>query len=279
MRALVAGCGYLGTALGERLAAGGCEVFALRRRVAALPASLRPVAADLADPATLRALPPDLDLVFYTAGAERGDEAAYERAYVVGLRNLLEALRASQRGIRRLLFTSSTAVHAQGGGEWVDEDSATTPSGFRGRLLLAGEALVLASPCPATVLRLGGIYGPSRTRLLDEVRAGRARFVPGRYTNRIHRDDAAGALEHLARLEGAERLYLGVDCDPAEERVVLAWLAERLGAPSPREGEAAPSERRTGSKRCRNARLLAAGSRFRHPTFREGYASILAGGA
>ena len=267
----------MGIALGERLAAGGCEVFGLRRRVASLPAGIRPIAADLGDPATLLDLPHDLALVFYTASAGGGDEPAYRRAYVEGVRNLLDALGA-QRGIRRLLFTSSSAVYAQGEGEWVDEDSATSPPGFRGRILLEGEGLVLASPFPATVLRLGGIYGPSRTRLLDEVRAGRARFVPGRFTNRIHRDDAAGALEHLAHRASAGDVVLGVDCDPAEERVVLAWLAERLGAPPPRAAEAAPSGRRVGSKRCRNTRLLATGYRFRHPSFREGYAALLGGG-
>ena len=274
MRVLVAGCGYVGIALGERLAAAGCAVFGLRRRVEGLPATLRPVAADLGDPATLGSLPPDLALVFYTAGAERGDEPAYRRAYVEGVRNLLAAL-GTQRGIRRFLFASSTAVYAQAAGEWVDEASETAPTGFRGRILLEGETLVRAGPFPATVLRLGGIYGPSRTRLLDELRAGRARFVPGRFTNRIHRDDAAGAFEHLARLPAAEHVYLGVDCDPAEERVVYAWLADRLGAPPPRAVEAAPSGRRVGSKRCRNARLRTTGYRFRHPTFREGYAALL----
>jgi len=277
VRVLVAGCGYVGIALGERLAAGGCEVFGLRRRVEGLPAAIRPIAADLGDPATLRGLPHDLALVFYTAGAERGDEPAYRRAYVEGLRNLQGALGA-QRGIRRLLFASSTAVYAQSAGEWVDEASETSPREFRGRILLEGEGLVLASPFPATVLRLGGIYGPSRTRLLDEVRAGRARFVPGRFTNRIHRDDAAGALDHLAQLSAAEHVILGVDCDPAEERVVFEWLAQRLGAPPPRAAESAPSGRRVGSKRCRNTRLLAMGYRFRHPTFREGYGALLAGG-
>jgi nucleoside-diphosphate-sugar epimerase len=163
----------------------------------------------------------------------------------------------------------------------VDEGSETAPAGFRGRILLEGERSVLAAPFPATVLRLGGIYGPSRTRLVDDVRAGRARFVPGRFTNRIHRDDAAGALQHLAGLEEAEACYLGVDCDPAEERVVLEWLAERLGAPRPRAAEAGEeaATRRAGSKRCRNARLVATGYRFRHPSFREGYAALLAGSA
>jgi nucleoside-diphosphate-sugar epimerase len=279
LRALIAGCGYVGTALAERLAAGGCEVFGLRRTVAGLPAAIRPLAADLTDPATLDRLPGDLDFVFYTAGAERGDEPSYRRAYVEGVRNLLAALAAAPR---RLLVTSSTAVYAQDAGEWVDEGSETAPAGFRGRILLEAERCVLAAPFPATVLRLGGIYGPSRTRLVEDVRAGRARFVPGRFTNRIHRDDAAGALEHLAGLDAAAACTLGVDCDPAEERVVLEWLAERLGAPRPRASEAgedAAASRRAGSKRCCNARLLAAGYRFQHRSFREGYAALLAGGA
>ena len=56
-----------------------------------------------------------------------------------------------------------------------------------------------ASGLPATSLRLGGIYGPGRTRLIESVRSGRAAIRPGapRFGNRIHRDDAAGALAHL----------------------------------------------------------------------------------
>jgi len=47
-RVLVAGCGYVGIALGERLAAGGCEVFGLRRRVADADDAPVEVLADLA---------------------------------------------------------------------------------------------------------------------------------------------------------------------------------------------------------------------------------------
>ncbi len=278
MRVLIAGCGYVGIALGERLAAGGCEVFGLRRETEGLPRAIRPLAADLGDPATLRELPGELGLVFYTASAERSGEPAYRRAYVDGVRNLLDALAARQRGVRRFLFASSSAVYAQSAGEWVDEGSETSPREFRGRILLEGEAAVLSAPFRAAVVRLGGIYGPSRTRLVDQVREGRARFVPGRFTNRIHRDDAAGALAHVAHLDAAEPVYLGVDCDPAEERVVLEWLAERLDAPRPCASESAPPGRRLGSKRCRNARLLEAGYAFRYPTFREGYGALLAAG-
>ena len=42
MRTLIAGCGYVGSALGERLAADGHAVWGLRPRFAPVPGGLRP---------------------------------------------------------------------------------------------------------------------------------------------------------------------------------------------------------------------------------------------
>jgi nucleoside-diphosphate-sugar epimerase len=115
--------------------------------------------------------------------------------------------------------------------------------------------------------------------MIDSVLSGSASYDPDQpsFTNRIHRDDVAGALQHLMNLERPERVYLGVDSLPASREEVLTWLAARLGAPAPKkeavremEGDAA------GSKRCSNARLLTSGYRFSYPTFREGYAEELA---
>ena len=77
-----------------------------------------------------------------------------------------------------------------------------------------------------------------------------------------------------------DEVYVGVDDAPATECEVLAWLAARLGAPAPRRirgGEGGEAAARGSGKRCSNARLRASGYRFRHPTFREGYAAVLAG--
>jgi nucleoside-diphosphate-sugar epimerase len=277
MRILIAGCGYVGAVLAARLADRGQRVFALRRRPRGLPPGVEPVAADLTDPQTLRRLPDGLDLVFYTASANGPDDAAYRRAYVEGVKHLLVGLAASGSCPQCFFFTSSTGVYAQQEGEWVDESSVARPLHFTGRRLLEGEAQVLGGPFPATIVRLGGIYGPGRTQLLDRVRSGQSRYRPGQYTNRIHRDDCAGVLHHLASLERVDPLYLGVDCEPAEQAEVLRWLADRLGAPPPRpDPDAAGSGRRgRSSKRCRNDRLLATGYRFRYPTFREGYGGLL----
>ena len=104
----------------------------------------------------------------------------------------------------------------------------------------------------------------------------------------IHRDDCAGVLRHLLGLEAPEPCYVAVDDEPAERREVLAWLARRLGVPAPapaagpraEDSGAAEAGRGGGGlgKRCRNARLVASGYRFRFPSFREGYAALLDAG-
>jgi len=278
-RVLIAGCGYVGGALAERLLVDGCQVWGLRRSVGALPRGVRRLVGDLTRPGALVDLPVGVDYAIYAAGAKVRDEAAYRATYLDGLGNLLRALSDMGERPRRVFFTSSTAVYGQKRGEWVDESSPTYPMGFPGEILLLAERLLLGSAFPATVLRLGGIYGPDRTRIIDRVRSGQASYPSGppHYTNRIHRDDAAGALRHLMRLEDPESLYLGVDCEPADERDVYGWLAETMAVPPPRspaEGEA-EAPHRAGSKRCRNARLLGSGFRFRYPSFREGYGALL----
>jgi nucleoside-diphosphate-sugar epimerase len=275
-RVLVAGCGYVGTALGVELAAGGDTVFGLRRDPSRLPPGIGPLAADLSNPATLAGLP-EADAVVYAAAADGFSPAAYRAAYVDGLANLLAAL---PRPPRRLVFVSSTSVFGQQAGECVDEDSPADADHWSADALREGERIARDGAPEPVVVRLGGIYGPGRTRLVDEVLAG-ATYAAGepRYTNRIHRDDGAGALAYLLRHPSPDALYLGVDDEPADRRVVLEWLAQRLGAPAPRAVAAADDDprRERSNKRCSNRRLRAAGYAFRYPTFRDGYAALLNG--
>lgn len=273
MRILIAGCGYVGTALGLRLAARGDEVHGLRRDPAGLPAAILPIGADLTDPSTLRGLP-KVDAVVLAMSPGGREAERYRSTYIDGPQTLLTTLAERGDAIRRVLFTSSTAVYGQRDGEWVDEDSPTEPASATAQVLVDAERSVLAGPFEATVLRLGGIYGPGRTRMLERVRTGDVRCPPApEYTNRIHRDDAAGALAHLLDLDVPESVYLGVDSDPADRCTVYRWLAERLGAPTPAVDPEAASSR--GSKRCRNDRLLGTGFELRFPSFRDGYGAML----
>ena len=269
-RVLIAGCGDLGSALGLRLAARGDRVFGLRRDPSRLPAAITPVAGDLAHADGLRTVPGDMDLVVYAASAGGFDDAAYRRAYVDGVRNLLDVLDRDR--VQRLVFVSSTGVYGQDDGAWVDEDSATEPSGFSGRRLLEGEAVAAAAGISSVNVRFGGIYGPRRVRLIEQVRAGAGcAEAPVRWTNRIHRDDCVGVLDHLLHLRSPLPVYVGVDCEPAAQCAVMDFLAERLGVPAPPRG-GAPERMRGGNKRCSSQRLLDSGYRFIYPTYREGYA-------
>ena len=285
-RILIVGCGYVGCELARRLSGRGHVVFGLRREAAALPAGVRPIRGDVTSVDGIGTLPERFEYVVYAVGAEARKRESYRAAYIDGLGNLLRALVEQAQTPRRIFFTSSTSVYAQSRGEWVDEDSPTYPRDFAGEIMLAAEGLVRGSRFASSVLRLGGIYGPGRTYLIDRVRAG---DLPAsrasHYTNRIHRDDAAGALAHLIELEAPESLYLGVDDEPASEADVREFLARQLGvAPPPRidesdRAEAAAARGGAGSKRCRNGRLRASGWAPRCRSYREGYTSLLRGGA
>ena len=231
-----------------------------------MPPGALPLVADLADPKSLEVVRHAglIRSIVYCASADARTDEAYERAYVRGLDNLLDAVDA--RLVERVIFTASTAVYHQDSG-WVDESSPTEPTSFTGRRLLEAERLLHAFPATTISLRLGGIYGPGRTRMVRSVERGE--LGPDRYTNRIHLDDCAGALEHLLRVEHPDPVYVGVDDDPAPLSEVAAFIAHRLEVDAPAL-EGPPS-----GKRCRNAKLVESGYGFEMPSYRDGYPAII----
>ncbi|MBT2535332.1 NAD-dependent epimerase/dehydratase family protein [Arthrobacter sp. ISL-69] len=289
MTVLMAGCGDLGTEAGLRFSAAGHRVVGWRRSPDKLPAAIEGVTADLTTPA-LPPIPADTTAVVVAVAADSPTEGAYRAAYVDGLANVLDALErarghdggAPPSPLRRVLFVSSTAVYADADGGWVDESTTPTPGGFSGRIIREAEELLhrrlIGTGIASVVLRLGGIYGPGRTRLIDQVREGTAEApAEPRYTNRIHRDDAAAAIVHLCTMAADPGpVYLGVDNDPADLGEVQRFLAAELGLPRPASAVAGEPSR-GGNKRCSNALLRSTGFEFRYPTFREGHRAILAG--
>ena len=266
---LIAGCGDVGNALARRLLRDGDEVWGVRRRISALAPGVRPWAIDLTDPSGFHDPPAPFDVLVYTASADRRDAESYRAVYVDGLRNLVGALRDSGAPLSRVLFTSSTAVYGQREGQWVDEDADTRPTRFNGEILLEAERLV-TNLDGGIVLRLSGIYGPGRTRLLRRVYEGEARSTSS-WTNRIHVEDCGAALHHLMRLDSPDSIYLGTDDRPATTAEVVRWMAEQLGVDAPPE-----SSSESLNKRCSNGRLRATGFELQFPTYRDGYAPMAA---
>lgn len=276
---LLVGCGDIGSRLAQRLLAADWTVYGLRRTISLLPQGVLPVACDLQQSICPPQWPSaELDYLVYCVAASTSGEAGYRAAYVEGLRHVLSWLAQHGQRPKRLLFVSSTSVYGQRDGQWVDETSATEPEGFSGRIMLQAEQLLLTSGLPASVLRLSGIYGPGREFLLNQVRQGyRVISTPPLYGNRIHADDAAGLLAFLLQADwrgvALHDCYIGVDDAPAALHEVVLWLRDYLAVTAWAEES---SVRRSGSKRCSNARARVLGWTPQYPSYRQGYAALLA---
>lgn len=273
-RLLIAGCGDLGIRLARRLDPQRWSVHGLRRNPQSLPAIIQPVRANLLEPNNLKEVAEHWDAVVYQATPDERTPEAYRNAYVRGLENLIDHCTTT-----RLIFVSSTGVFGQRQGEWVDEQSATQPDAFSGKILLEAEALT--SRADGVTVRFSGIYGPGRDFLIRSLRSGRAqcRADPPQWTNRIHSEDCAGVLAHLLELERPANVYCASDSRPAPRCEVLDWLAGQLDLPRPgrevMDRDSSDGDTNQGKRIC-NHRLLDSGFSFQYPDYITGYRELLA---
>ena len=275
-RVLLIGCGDLGLRVARRFLDRGDDVHALRRHPPAGDASgIQWLQGDITRPDTLPPLPQGVTRLIHLPSPGGRDPDAYRGVFVDGPRNVLAALDAAR--LARIVFVSSSAVYGEHHGGWVTEATPPAPQGFNGRVLLEAEAALAAQPISSTALRLAGLYGPGRLQLIERLRSGAAGapVAPEHWANRIHIDDAAAAVVHLALLPEVEPVYIGCDDTPLPLHILYADLARLIGAPAPRE---APAPANVGSKKLSNARLRASGLTLQWPDSRAGYAALLAQG-
>lgn len=285
MRILFVGCGYTVMSLACRLRARGEAVVALVRTeesARALAArGLTARAADCRDPAAARrACAGDFDAVVFSLAANGADP---REIYGDAFRHVLDAL--ARHPPRFFAYTGSTSVYGRSADGWVTEELDPSPATPNARILLEAERQLAERAkgrFAAVVLRLGGLYGPGRSHLLDRLRDG-AETLSGSadaWMNRIHRDDAASALEHLLFHPFpaiACEMFNVTDNAPARRGEVVGWICARLGRALPRfEAAAAPSRHGAdANRRVSNARLRALGWSPEFPTYREGFGALL----
>ena len=294
MDVAILGCGYVGLELGRQLVAEHDEavttVYGVRRSTDGLDrireAGFEAVRADLQDLSSLSSLP-SADAVVFAASSDGRDTASARATYVDALRSVVDEFGDRPNPPDRLVYTSSTGIYGDHGGDRVDEETPIEPSTPRAQVLADAEAIALDRSreygIDGTVTRFAGLYGPGRYRL--------ERYLDGPVTdgilNMVHRDDAAGAVSHLLTADRARNeVVLVVDDEPVSKWAFADWLAKRCERdPPPKRTlderlastslSPAARERLRSSKRCANDRLRSMGYRFSYPTFREGYEAAI----
>jgi nucleoside-diphosphate-sugar epimerase len=264
MKIAVLGCGYVGAEFARQAKAAGHEVLGVVRSEASRD-KLRAegLAAEALDlyAGDWSLLPGPFDAVVYAASTGGGGPEAYALAYDVGVKRALAWAR--DVGAKAFVFTSSTGVYRQDDGRLVDEESVVGGAPTADAIL-GGERAVLSSGfAKARVLRFGGLYGPGRHHMVDQLRRGDS-VIGGRvdhYINYLHRDDAASSV--LAALVGGPagaRVYNVGDGCPVTKEALARWIAARLGRPAPVFDPSAPAGPRVAKGgRTQPSRIVAAG--------------------
>lgn len=270
---LIIGCGDLGSTVARLLDQRRFAIHALRHRGTESPPGVQLLRADVTDAASISMLA-DLqpEIVLYCVAAPERTAASYQAHYVDGLNNVLQQTRSPR--LRHVFFVSSTSVYGQESTALIDEKTPAQPANFSGECMLRAESLLAAAGLSHTILRLSGIYGPGRLRLIRQARAVEDWPAKNNWSNRIHRDDAARfivtLLERRQRGESLQACYLVTDSTPVPQYDALRWLAEQQGV-TPRSISLPVTGRRLS-----NARMLDTGFELEYPDYRSGYAALLA---
>jgi nucleoside-diphosphate-sugar epimerase len=272
-RALIIGCGDLGLAVAKQLVDAGIETIGVRRTLQSV-SEIEMVQADVSQSETLRGLKEIRpEFLIYCVAAHAQSDQAYHSAYVEGLRNVLETQRHNQN-LRHVFFVSSTRVYGQAMDDLLDEATEAIPADFGGERLLEAEGLLNSLHCGSTALRLSGIYGPGRLRMINLAKQPTSWPSQNSWTNRIHRDDAAAFIVYLVKQVMAglklEACYIVTDAKPVAQYEVLYWIAAKVGIKAPSR---VPSI--VGGKRLSNRKMLATGFKLEYPDYQAGYASLL----
>ena len=282
LKIAVLGCGYVGAEFARQARAAGHEVLGVVRsegsRDKLRAEGLAAEAFDLCS-GDWALLPGRFDAVVYAASTGGGGPEAYALAYDTGVRRALAWAR--DVGAQNFVFTSSTGVYRQDDGRIVDEESVVGGAPTADAIL-GGERAVLSSGLAnARVLRFGGLYGPGRHHLVDQLRRGE-NVIGGRvdhYINYLHRDDAASAV--LAALVGGPagaRVYNVADGRPVTKEALARWIAERLGQGAPVFDPMAPAGPRVAKGgRTQPSRIVAAGRIREELGWKPAFADVFAG--
>jgi nucleoside-diphosphate-sugar epimerase len=269
----ILGCGYVGTALAEYWQEQGHSVTGTTTspdRVALLSETVSTAVVMKGNDLRVSSVLEDRNTLVVSVaptGFQAADEASYAETYLATARNLANAL-SDADNIKQVIYLSSCSVYGDRQGAWVDETTPIDSLDRKSQLIYEAEQTILQAATDrqkVCVLRLGGIYGPSR-ELVSMFGGLAGMTMPGkgdRFINWIHRDDIVGAIE-FARLNELNGIYNLVD----DSQLTIKEQVERVCAQyhlPPVHWDAAKLSLQRKSLQVSNQKLKAAGYDLIHP--------------
>jgi nucleoside-diphosphate-sugar epimerase len=284
---LVFGGGYLGLRVARLWREGGREVAVVtrsqKRALELKAAGFRPVVADITEPQSLSAIErmSQVATVLFAIGFDAAAGKSRRQVHIEGLSNVVQNL---PNTVRHFIYISTTSVYGQNDASWIDENSPCQPVGESGTVFVEAEKLLQSGRLSdrSIILRLAGLYGPSRIPNRDDLIAGKPFSVsPDAYLNLIHVDDAARVVQSIDEHSTPPRTYVVSDGHPVVRRDYYTEAARLLGAPSPvfdaQPAKPSPYSRGATNKRINTARLLAEiPVALQFPTYKQGLAASVA---
>lgn len=230
---LIIGCGKLGIKIGSDLRK-QFDVIGIKRNAISKFHDFKIIFLNIFDPAfdeILIKINPEY--VIYSIAADDQSSSSYQKAYFEGLKISVKSIKENCPKFKHLFFISSTRVYGQNNHNIMTERTPPEPNDFGGEAIYEGELSILESDISASILRLSGIYGEQRTRLIEMAQNHSSWPKENRWTNRIFDKDAVNfitfLLNQLQKNIAIEPLYLVTDNSPALLYDVLNHIRGLIG--------------------------------------------------
>ena len=233
LKILIVGCGQLGFSIVKNADPDIFKLYGFSRSLRKSPPSIEMHQVDILKTEAIDAIKLiNPEIIIYAVSADAQSIESYQEHYVAGLKNTYEAILELDH-FKHLFFVSSTRVYGQKTTKILSELDIAEPSDYGGEALMEAETVARQLKDKATILRLSGIYGPNRKRMIQLAQSNPGNWpATNNWSNRIHEEDAARFIVFLMKRimmnESIEPLYLVTDGVPTKQYDVLTWIRNRL---------------------------------------------------
>jgi len=233
LKVLIIGCGQLGFSIVKNADSDVFKLYGFSRSLRKSPASIEMHQVDILKTEAINVIKLiNPEIIIYAVSADTQSIESYQDHYVVGLKKTYEAILELDH-FKHLFFVSSTRVYGQKTTKILSELDIAEPSDYGGEALMEAETVACQLKDKATILRLSGIYGPNRKRMIQLAQSNPGNWpATNNWSNRIHEEDAARFIVFLMKRimmkESIEPLYLVTDGVPTKQYDVLTWIRNRL---------------------------------------------------